>query len=166
MWPPTDWHHVTAYFGDITALIPMTAGQSIRRSTDDTLFEGYDPAVALTFSQSAVGRSLNSVFVPSSTRDMAVNYSVDVAATLSLTTGQSGTVFLEMSADGSTGWTELARFTNGNSGSLTIGLNLTQTVTGNLGAVIPAGYSVRLRTANNTGSPTFTYRSGSEATTI
>lgn len=93
-----------------------------------------------------------------------VNYSIDVATTLSLTTGQTGTVFLEY-ADNSgftTNVVEVGRFVNGNGGSLTIGLNLSQTVTGNVGGMIPANKYARIRTANTTGTPTFTYRSGQE----
>lgn len=117
-----------------------------------------------TRSQSSASRSLNSVFQPNSTRDTLVNYSVDIACTLTLTTGQSGTVFLEIASN--SGFTsnvqELARFVNGNTGTLAIGLSLTQNVTGTLSGYVPAGYYVRLRTANNTGTPTFTYRSGQE----
>jgi len=112
-----------------------------------------------SYGQSAVTRSFNTVFVPSSTRNVVVSYSVEIAATISLTAGQTGTVFLEISADGSTGWTEISRATNGNTGTLTIGLNLTQTATNPVVGTVPAGYSVRLRT---TGTATITYRAGQE----
>lgn len=117
-----------------------------------------------TRSQSSASRTLNSAFQISSTRDTLANYSVDIATTLSLTTGQSGTVFLEIASDSgfTTNVQELARFVNGNTGTLTIGLSLSQNVTGTLSGYIPAAYYARLRTANNTGTPTFTYRSGQE----
>lgn len=115
-------------------------------------------------SQSSATRSLNSGFQASATRDSLVNYSVDVSCTLSLTSGQSGTVFLEIASD--SGFTmnvqELGRFTNSSTGTLAIGLNLVQVMTGNLQGYIPSGYYCRLRTANNTGTPTFTYQSGQE----
>lgn len=109
-------------------------------------------------------RSLNTCFQPSSTRDALVTYSVDIATTLSLTTGQTGTVYLEIFSDSgcTTGTQEITRFVNGNTGSLTIGLNITQNVTGTLTGVIPAGSYVKLRTQNNTGTPTFTARPGQE----
>lgn len=115
-------------------------------------------------SQSAATRSLNSAFQVSTTRDSQVDYSVDVAATLSLVTGQSGTVVLEMATNSgfTTGVQTLSRYTNANSGSLTIGLNLTQIGTANLNGYVPAGNYVRLRTVNNTGTPTFTYQAGQE----
>lgn len=111
------------------------------------------------YGQSAVTRALNSVFIASTSRNMLVSYSVELSATISLVTGQTGTTFLEISPDGTTGWTEIARLTNGNTGTLTIGLNLTQNVCTPLVGTVPAGYSARLRT---TGGATATYRSGQE----
>lgn len=115
-------------------------------------------------SQSSASRSLNTIFQINATRDCIVNYSVDISCTLSLTTGQSGTVFLEIASNSgfTTNVQELARFVNGNTGTLTIGLALTQNVTGTLSGYVPTGYYVRLRTVNNTGTPTITYRSGQE----
>lgn len=152
------------FFGDIQTNVELLPGQVLGCKLDDTGFQSFPLPAGLNYGQSSVSRALNSVFVPSTTKNALVSYSVDIAATLSLTTGQSGTVFLEISADGSTNWVELNRFTNGNSGSLTIGLNLTQTNTGTVSGSVPLGYSVRLRTANGTGTPTFTYRSGQETT--
>ena len=115
-------------------------------------------------SQSSVSRSLNSAFQPSSTRECLVNYSVDIATSLTLISGQSGVVFLEMASDSgfTTNVQELGRFVNGQTGTLTIGLSLSQNVTGNLSGYLPAGYYCRLRTSNTVGTPTFTYRSGQE----
>lgn len=115
-------------------------------------------------SQSSASRSLNSGFQVSTTRDCFANYSVDIATSLTLTTGQAGTVYLEIASD--SGFTsnlqELARFVNGNTGTLTIGIALSQNVTGTLSGYIPSGYYARLRTENNTSTPTFTYISGQE----
>jgi len=111
-------------------------------------------------------RTLDTCFQISATRDVLVNYSVDIAATLSLVTGQTGTVFLEVSDNSgcSTNTQELSRAVNGNTGTLTIGLNITQNVTGQVSGVVPAGKYVKLRTANTVGTPTFNYRSGQEVT--
>jgi len=113
---------------------------------------------------SLASRSLNTAYQLSATRDAFVSYSVDIATTLSLTAGQQGTVYLEIANDATftAGVQELARFVNGNTGTLTIGLALSQNVTGALGGYVPAGKYARLRTQNNTGTPTFTYRSGQE----
>lgn len=109
-------------------------------------------------------RTLNSAFQISTARAAQVSYAVDIACALSLTTGQSGTVFLEYADDSgfTTNVVSVNQFSNANTGSLTIGLNLTQTLTGTLSGMIPEGKYVRLRTANVTSTPTFTYRTGQE----
>lgn len=109
-------------------------------------------------------RSLNSAFQPSSTKDVLASYTVDVACTISLVTGQAGTVTLEYADDSgiSSNVVTVQTAVNGNTGSLTIGLNLTQTATCTLSGMIPAGKYVRIRTANTTGTPTFTARAMQE----
>ncbi len=121
------------------------------------------PTIPTTPSRSFASptRSLNSSFQISTTRDAIVNYSVDISSTLSLTTGQTGTAFLEY-ADNSgftTNVVEICRFVNGNTGTLAVGLGLTQNVTGGLNGVVPANKYVRIRT---TGTATATFRSGQE----
>lgn len=109
-------------------------------------------------------RALNTCFQPSATRDVLATYSVDIQTSLSLTAGQQGTVYLRTYTNSSctTGAQELTRFVNGQTGALTIGLALTQNVTGTLTGVIPAGSYAQLATENNTGTPTFTARPGQE----
>lgn len=106
----------------------------------------------------AATRAFNSSFRPSTTRDVFVGYTATIDASFSVSGGQSGTVFLEISANNST-WVEMARMTNGNNGAIAIGLGLVNTQTGQLAAIVPAGYYVRLRT---TGNATITYISGTE----
>lgn len=122
------------------------------------------PPLSSPKTQSTASRTLNSGFQISSSQSAMVTYSVDVACTLSLTTGQSGTVYLDMAQDSgfTTGLQTISQFTNANTGTLTIGLNLTQTMTGVLSGFVPAGYYCRLRTVNNTSTPTFTYKIGQE----
>lgn len=117
-----------------------------------------------TRSQSSVSRSLNTAFQISATRDSLVNYSVDISCTMSLTSGQTGTVFLEIASDSgfTTNVQELARGVNGNTGALTIGLNLTQIGTATISGYVPSSYYCRIRTANTSSTPTFNYRSGQE----
>lgn len=109
-------------------------------------------------------RSLNTAFQPSTTNDVFASYSVDISSTLSLSGGQSGTVYLRYADDSghTTNVKEVARFVNGNTGTLTIGLSITQNVTGTLSGVIPAGKYAKLVTENTSGTPTFTYRSAQE----
>lgn len=109
-------------------------------------------------------RTLNSAFQISSTQPARVSYAVSIAATLSLTTGQSGTVVLEYADDSgfTTNVKTVQSSINGNTGSLTIGLNLVQTVTATIAGEVPAAKYVRLRTVNNTSTPTFTFVSAQE----
>lgn len=109
-------------------------------------------------------RALNTCFQVSATRDASVSYAVDIAATLTLSGGQQGTVFLELFTDSgcTAGAQEVTRATNGNTGTLTVGLNTVQTNTARLQGVVPAGMYLRLRTANDTGTPSFTARPGQE----
>lgn len=107
----------------------------------------------------SVSRSFNSNFQPSASRASLVRYSVEISCALTLSGGQSGTVFLEYSADGSTGWTEAGRFTNTNTGAVIVGVSITNTNAGQITGLIPTAYYVRLRT---TGTATITYRSGQE----
>lgn len=115
-------------------------------------------------SQSSSTRSLNTAFQVSTTSPAQATYTVDIASALSLSGGQSGTVVLEIASNSgfTTNVQTLSQFTNANAGTLTIGLNITQTNTAVLTGFIPTGYFVRLRTVNNTGSPTFTYKAGQE----
>jgi len=109
-------------------------------------------------------RTLNTVFQINTARDAFVVYCVDLVTTLSLAGGQLGTVYLETASDSAftANVRELGEFSNGNTGALTVGLNLTQTTTANLSGRVEAGYYVRLRTKNTTGTPTFTFRNAQE----
>lgn len=109
-------------------------------------------------------RTLNTMYFPSGNRDTYVNYSIDIACTLSLSGGQAGTVFLEIADDDtfSTNIQEVSRTVNGNTGTLSLGLAITQNCTAQLSGMIPAAKYAKIRTANTTGTPTFTYRSGQE----
>lgn len=122
-----------------------------------------------TFTQMYMSATQNSATRPidgtsfqvSTVSSAFVIYSVDILTTLSLTGGQKGTAYLEISPNNST-WQTIIPYTNGNIGSLTIGLNTSQTQTAILLGYVPVGYYVRIRKVNVTGTPTFTYNSGQE----
>lgn len=109
-------------------------------------------------------RSLNTAFQISTASDAFVSYAVDVTASLSLITGQTGLVTLQY-ADNS-GFTTNVKTVhparNGNTGTLTIGLALGQTVTMSLVGMIPAGKYVKIITTNVTGTPAFTMQNAQE----
>lgn len=140
---------------------PSLATVATTGSYDD-LVDKPSPPAGRVFSYPS--RPLNTCFQVSASRDAAVSYAVDVQTSLSLAAGQQGTVYLELfAASGCAGGAqEVNRFTNGQTGALTIGLSLVQNVTGTLAGVVPAGGFVRLRTENNTGSPTFSARAAQE----
>ncbi len=77
---------------------------------------------------------------------------------MSLTSGQSGTAILEYADDSgfTTNVKTVSRVTNSNSGTLTVGLALTQVGGSPLSGMIPAGKYARIRTVNNTGTPSYT----------
>lgn len=119
---------------------------------------------SLSPTPSSASRSLNSAFQLSATRNALVNYSVDVSCALSLTSGETGTVFLEYADDSgfTTNVVEVCRFVNSNTGSLAIGLNQIQAITSAISGFIPLNKYCRMRTANTLGTPTFNFRSGQE----
>lgn len=117
-----------------------------------------------THTFSPVTRSLNTCFQPSSTRDMIVDYGVEIATTSTLVSGGVGSAFLETFTDNACtlGTQEVARVTNGNVQTLGLTVTMTQTFGSMLSSVIQAGQWVKIRTANVTGTPTFTARPGLE----
>lgn len=105
-------------------------------------------------------RSLNSAFQISTTRDVYVSYATDIACSATVLVGQSGTVVLEYADNSgmSTNVVTVQQSTASASGVLNMATIATATLTG----VIPVGKYVRLRTVNNVGSPTFSYRTAQE----
>jgi hypothetical protein len=113
-----------------------------------------------TRSFTSPARSLNSAFQISTTRDVYVSYATDIACSATVLVGQSGTVVLEYADNSgmSTNVVTVQQSTASASGVLNMATIATATLTG----VIPVGKYVRLRTVNNVGSPTFTYRTAQE----
>lgn len=101
--------------------------------------------------------AVNTSRQPSAAQDTLVNASVDITSTISLTTGQNGKVSLQYADNTgfSTNVVTVQTATNGNTGSLTIGLNLSQVYTAALSGIVPAGKYYRLVTTNVTGTPTY-----------
>jgi len=147
---------------------PGADGQVIAADSTQPLGLKYiSPPDVLPRSQSSATRPLNTAFQVSATRWSTVRYSVDISTTVSLGGAQVGTVVLEMATNAAftTGVQTILPFSNGNSGTLVVGLVLTQLSTACLSADVPPGNYVRLKTMNVTGTPTYTYRSGQEVLT-
>lgn len=87
-----------------------------------------------------------------------VNYSIGINSSLTLSGGQTGTVNLQTSPDNST-WTTICTVVNGNTGSLTLGLNTLNSQTVQMIATVPPNYYYRLIT---TGASTFSVVNGRE----
>lgn len=114
---------------------------------------------AFTTSTGAAG------FQVSSSRNSIVNYNITIDTSVSLSGNSKGYVALEVAATNSStpsDWVEIGRTPSGQSGTLVIGLVLNQTGGGQIGGVVPAGWYAKLRSVNNSGTPTYTYNSGQE----
>jgi secreted Zn-dependent insulinase-like peptidase len=109
-------------------------------------------------------RSLNTAFQISTTQDALVSYAVDISASLSLSGGQTGTVNLQYADDSgfTTNVKTVQSAANGNTGTLTVGLNLTQLGTATVSGMVPAGKYVRVAAVNTAGTPTFTFKTSQE----
>lgn len=157
-------------YGNIPGNIHLDPLQSVRRRLDEDEnsyngYEAYTPAAAPDPRSFATPtRSLNTAFQISTTRDALVSYSVDIATSVSLVGGAVGTVFIEYADDSgfTTNVKEIGRTVNGNTGTLVVGLTLNQIATAQITGIVPLAKYVRLRTANTTGTPTFTFRSAEE----
>lgn len=104
-------------------------------------------------------------FQISSSRDAMADYSVTVVTSATIGGNSSGTVVLEEAATNSAtagDWVEVARCTNGQSISLAVILQSVQTFACPMTAMVPAGYYTKIRSINNSGTPTYSYNSGQE----
>lgn len=104
-------------------------------------------------------------FQVSSTRDAEVRYSTTIVTTSNLTGSQNGTIVLEIAPTNSatsTDWTEIGRCTNGTSYTLAVAIQGVGTQACQITGYAPAGYWEKLRSINNSGTPTFSFNSGQE----
>lgn len=126
--------------------------------------QGIAGVSAATPAQSSASRALNSSFLVSATRGALVVYSVRITTTVSIGSNQDGDVVLEIATDSAftTSVQTLSIGENGQTVALAIALNSIQASTVVVSGYVPAGYYVRLRTVNNTGSPSYAYRAGQE----
>jgi len=119
---------------------------------------------SITVDTISTARSFNTAYQMSTTKNVLVSISATVSPSLSLSGGQTGEVYLEISANGSTNWLSHGKILVGNTGTLTVGLNITEAGGAGVTAMVPAGYYWRARTNNVTGTPTYVFTGGSKAT--
>lgn len=115
-------------------------------------------------SQSSASRSLNSAFQISSTRAALVHYSVQITVTASIAGGQNGDVILEIASDVNftSNVQTVAIAGSGQTYTLAVALQGVQPATNVVAGWVPAAYYARLRTVQNSGTPSFSYRAGQE----
>lgn len=101
--------------------------------------------------------AINTARQASTTQDALVVASVEIDASLSLTTGAKGSVTLQYADDSAftTNVVSPSFGVNGNTGTLVIGLNTVGAGGGNVVGIVPAGKYYRLHTTNTTGTPTY-----------
>jgi hypothetical protein len=119
---------------------------------------------SIVVSQAAATRSLNSAFQPSTTRNVLVFYTIQLTITASITGGQNGDVILEIASDsGFTANVQTIGITGfGQTYTLAIALQGVQPDKRQVMGIVPAGYYARLRTVNNTGTPSYSFIAGQE----
>lgn len=156
----TSHTHTASQISDST-----TIGRQLLTATNQASVQSIvGVSVPSSPSQSAQSRTLNSAFQVSSSRNSLVYYSVKCTITASIAGGQDCDVILEIAADSgfTTSVQTLSIIGTGQTYTLAVAIQGVQPQTGVLSGFVPSGYYVRLRTVNNTGSPTYLYRSGQE----
>lgn len=119
----------------------------------------YTPGRSIVTGTGATG------FQVSSTRRSFVTYSSKIVTTATIAGGQEGYVVLEIASTNSAtagDWKEVGRVTNGQALSLALTLQSIQPVSAPMSAYVPAGYYVKIRSVNVTGTPAYTMVSGQE----
>lgn len=122
------------------------------------------PAITMGVSKSIVTSISATGTLLSSTRVTNVMYSVNVVTTASIGGASAGEVLLEVSPTNTSTstWTVLNRIKNSQTISLAIALNSVQDLTFTMIGNVPAGYYVRVRSNNISGTPTYSFITGEE----
>lgn len=149
-------------YSDLTSK-PTFAAVATSGNYNDLTAKPTIPTV-VTPSQSSATRALNTAFQVSTTRPALVTYTGSITVTASITGGQDGSQILEIASD--SGFTAnvqtLSSARSSQTYSLAVAIQGVQISNTVLHGWIPAGYYVRLRTVNTTGTPTYSYVSGQE----
>ncbi|MCW3466492.1 hypothetical protein [Chitinophaga nivalis] len=103
-------------------------------------------------------QAVNTPWQPSTQRLTRVFYNIEITANAIISLGSIGQVFLEISPDGSTGWTSISSGREG----VNTGIAITTASTVSLSGIVPRGYYARIRTNNVVGTPTYSSATGFE----
>lgn len=104
-------------------------------------------------------------FQVSATRDAQVAASVGIVTTASIGSGQDGYIAMEIASTNSatpSDWVEIGRVRNGQTFTLAVAVQGVQTIAGDIVRIVPAGYYVKYRSVNVTGTPSTSWVSGQE----
>jgi hypothetical protein len=123
----------------------------------------YTPSYSLD-TINTTSRNFNQAYQVSATKYVDITISSSIVCTLSLSGGQSGNIQLQVSPNGTTGWKTWGTLVSSNTGTLTIGLNTSQSSGSPLFAPLAPGEYWRLATTNTTGTPTFSFLGGGTKT--
>lgn len=153
----------TTASGALNALLPSQTSQSGKVLSTNGSSASW-VAQAASRSQSSTTHSLNTCFQISTTRDVLAIYSVQMVSTLTLAGGTVGTIAIDTYDDSgcTTNLQTVGKTTDGNTGTLTVGLNTSQTVADTLVGYIQAGKYVKISATSSTGTATFSYLLGQE----
>jgi hypothetical protein len=155
--PTTNWG-VLSY--DNSALLPswLTLGSTM------TINSGVLDANVPSPAQAQATRSLNSAFQISSSRQAMGVYSVQCTITASIAGGQNCDIIFEIASDAAftTNVQTVSICGDGQTYTLAIALQGIQPSTKVCFGWVPAAYYTRLRTVQNTGTPSFSFRAGQE----
>lgn len=160
--------NIAAFMGSNASTSPYIASSTqngFMSATDKVKLDGLASRVATTSTRSIVTGTGATGFQVSSTRDAEVRYSSTIVTTSSIAGSQNGTVVLEIaSTDSATpaAWSEIGRCTNGTSYTLAVAIQGVSTQACQITGYVPAGYYAKIRSINNSGTPTYTYNSGQE----
>lgn len=150
-----------------TGVQGVTGIQGLQGSTG---IQGLTGAIGATGAQATFSylattpsRTVGTAFQPNATKGTYCTYTFLISCSLSLTGGQEGKV--DLLSDTSNPPTTLRdTISQSNTGTLTIGLALTQANKFSLSYIVPPAHYVKLVSTNVTGSPTITLISQAEVT--
>jgi hypothetical protein len=108
-----------------------------------------------TFTVANNSRSIGTAFQPSTTRPVLFICSVRIVSALTISGGAAGRCEL-LSDSSATPTTVRARVAGGCTGTVVVGVSLTDTAEATMAWLVPTGDYVKLATTNETGTPTFT----------
>lgn len=147
---------------NLTISAATTSAAGSMSSADKTKLDG----LSSTVSFANTSRSFNSGYSLSASKHSQVTYTVRISSAITLGGAQSGRVILEYADDSgfTTNNVEVSSAGSGLTGTVIIGVGVTNPDEKTLHGMVPPNKFVRLRTENFTGTPTYTFLKSQEVT--